>query len=477
MLLLAHRFSFGRRILEPVLAMTLILAATSALWPRTKVYPFAVFDQPFYIGIAYDLVHHGRFTDGYFFSPGPSNMPRPSGMRRAPLYPALLAGLAEIDPRFAQGMDCLVRSRGHDSTCPHAAPLPRLLQFLMLGAFYLLVWGMARRVTRSKRVGWIALGLALLTAPSLLNYVNYMMTEITALTLGTAAMFTGVRGLDRPHDARWLALSGAFAGLASLTRPAFFYIFLAFALAGFAIAAIRRGEASAVRSAAAFAVAGLLVVSPWIARNSFVLHDPRLTASYASHVLVQRVAFDEMSWAEWGRSFLCWLPDGNGMGSLLFGPGSCHRFQWADQPDNFYAIGNGPLMSHVAAAAGGWSHALSYILHTYIFPHLVKYTMVTISLAVRGAWINRYWGLILAPLCFFFTCRALGRGDALLLAATLPAWLMLLLNAAVAVNAPRYNLILIAPYAICGGLAIEALVRRYRAERPLALPPHADTLE
>ncbi len=448
------------RIPATILALLLIFAVTGACWPRAKVQPFTAFDQPFYLGIAYDLAHHGRFTNGYFFDRAPGSVPRPPGMRFTPLYPTLLAGLAALDPAFSRAMDCLVNSRGHDASCPRTAALPRLLQFLMLAGFYLLVQDIARQVTGSKRAGWLALILALLTAPDLLGYVNYMMTEITALTLATAAIDAGVRGLASPHGARWMALAGALAGLAALTRPAFFYLFLACSLVGLVLAALRRARAVRLKRAAAFALAGAVVLAPWIIRNAVVMRDARLTAGYGPEVLVQRIAFDEMSWAEYRLSFLCWLPDGNGMGSLLFGPGACHRFQWADRPDNFYAIGNGPLKEQAVAAAGGWPHMLPYLLHTYILPHLFKFAMVTVSLALRGAWVNRYWGLILMPICLWLTFRALRRRDALFLAASLPAWFMLLFTAGVAVNQPRYNLMLIPPFALSGAIAIEALLRR-----------------
>jgi 4-amino-4-deoxy-L-arabinose transferase-like glycosyltransferase len=454
------------RLREPILALLLILAVTGACWPRTKVQPITWFDQTFYIGIAYDLIHHGRFTNGYGFESEPQGVRRPPGMRFTPLYPALLAVLARHDPPFSRAIDCVVHSRGKDMFCPRTAASPRLLQFLMLIAFYLLVWGIARAVTASRRIGWIALGLALLTAPELLEYVNYVMTEITALTLATAATYAAVRGLAEPRSARWLALAGALAGLAALTRPAFFYLFLVSAAVGFVLTALRRPRAAALGRWAAFTLAGIVVVLPWIIRNALVLHDPHLTAGYGPEVLVQRLAFDQMSWAEYRLSFLCWLPDGNGIGSLLFGPGACHRFQWSDQPDNFYAIGNGPLMSQALTAAGGWPHMLAYLLHTYVFPHPFKFAMVTISLALRGAWIDHYWGLILMPLCLWLTCRAFRRCDIPALAVTLPAWFMLLFTAALSVNQARYNLMLIPPFALSGAIVIEVALRRVARPQP-----------
>jgi hypothetical protein len=42
----------------------------------------------------------------------------------------------------------------------------------------------------------------------------------------------------------------------------------------------------------------------------------------------------------------------------------------------------------------------------------------------------------------------------------LPAWFMLALNSAVAVNQVRYNLMLIPAYAVAGALSIRALAER-----------------
>jgi len=443
------------------LACLLTVLALSALWPRAKVQAFDVFDQPFYLGIAYDLVHAGRFTNGYFFQEPPVDAARPPGMRFTPVYPALLAGASAVDGRFAAAMDCLVASRGGDASCSRSASLVRWAQFGMLACFYVLVWGMARRITGCERGGWVGLGLALLTAPELLNYVNYMMTEITALTLATGALAAGVRGIAERRG-RFFVLAGGLAGCAALTRPAYFYLFLVCAAAGFVLALIGPGRSARFRRVAGFAAAGVVVVVPWLLRNFVVLGDASLTAGYGPQVLVQRVAFDLMSWTEFFRSLVCWLPDGNGLGGMLFGPGACHRFQWADQADNFYAIGNGPLMAESLAASGGWPHMFSYLLHKFILAEPVKYAAVTVSLALRGAWVSNYWGLVLAPVCAIMTWRAAARLDWLFLAIALPAWFMLIFAAAVSVNQTRYNLMLIPAFAVAGAMAVEAVLARRR---------------
>ena len=178
-------------------------------------------------------------------------------------------------------------------------------------------------------------------------------------------------------------------------------------------------------------------------------------------MLNERIAFDQMTWHEYGLSFLCWLPDGNGMGSLLFGHGACAPLPArACRPTTFYGIGNGALMQQSLAASGGWSHMTGYLLQTYILPHPIKHALVTLSLALRGLWLSHYWGFALAPVCLVVTVKGWARRDVPFLAISLPAWFMLLFAAAISVNQTRYNLMLILPFALSGAMAAEALIRR-----------------
>ncbi len=230
-------------------------------------------------------------------------------------------------------------------------------------------------------------------------------------------------------------------------------------------------------------------VLPWVARNAVVLGRPALTYGYDSHTLVQRIAFDEMTWGEWGRSFVCWLPDGNATGRALFaGTDPCARFGWSDRPDTFYEIGQGPLMQETVRAAGGWEHHLDYLLTHFILREPLWHAAVTLPLALRGAWVEHYWGLVLAPCCLWLTGAALRRlwrarsqgaaslpegtrRAAGLLVLALPAWFMLLFNAAVAVNQVRYNLMLIPPFALSGALLLDRAWRRLRRPREAATLP------
>ncbi|MGI4978223.1 MAG: hypothetical protein ACRYG6_14890 [Janthinobacterium lividum] len=425
------------RLLQgPLGALLAALVVLGALWPAAPVLPLYTFDQPFYLGIAHDLRATGRFTDGYMFAePGPDGA-RPPGMRFAPLYPALLAAVSLVDPALRTGMDCEALTHGQDHACPRDAPVMRRLQGAMLAAFFVLVWCIGLLATGSRRVAWTTLGLALPTAGVLLRSVDTLMTEVTALLLTTACL-AAVLAAWRRHSLPWLAAAGAALGLAILTRPAFLYLLYATIPAGLAQAAaawtprsrpapaadaaalptpraLRPDEAAdprpgprALAALAVFVLCASAVVTPWIARNALVVGHAALTRGYDSHTLVQRISFDSMSWREYGLSYLCWLPDGTGLGHLLVGPHACDRFAWDERPDTFYSIGMGPLMQSTLAAAGGWNHHLTYLLTHYILREPLWHAAVTIPLALRAMWIDHYWGLLLGPCCVLLTLHAL----------------------------------------------------------------------
>jgi 4-amino-4-deoxy-L-arabinose transferase-like glycosyltransferase len=442
-------------------ALLLILMVTLALWQRSRVEDFASFDQKFYLGIAHDLLETGRFTDGFMFAAADASGERPSGMRFAPLYPALLAAAAWAEPGLRSGMDCLVARQAQGSGCPAEAATVRGVQFAALVLVLWLVWWMGG-AAGGPVCGWLSLGVAFGAVPLLLRSVNYLMTEMIALALCVGAMAAGVRAVLGGRRTRWAGLAGACLGLAVLTRPGFLYL-----VPAAAVAALLLGRRPARAPVLAFAVCAALVVGPWICRNAAVLGRLALTHGYDSHTLVQRIAFDTMTKREYAVSFLCWLPDGNEMGAGLLGRGACDRFGWDEHQNSFYALGLRHMLPQTLAAAGGYDHHLGYLIRTYILASPLRFAMVSLPLALRGAYVAHWWGVVLLGLALLWTARAIRGswpaaegGREVFLAIALPAWFMLAFNAAVAVNQPRYNLMLIPAYAIAGGLTLRGLAGR-----------------
>ncbi len=451
---------------QSLAALALILLVTGALWARQPVRSLNEFDQPFYLGIAHDLVHHQRFTDGFMFAGPDATGLRPEGMRFAPLYPALIALAARVDGRLRAGMDCVVAGADLNPACPVAAPSLRWVQFSELAVFFWLLWWMARRIGGAG-VGWLALGLALFTAPLLMRSVNYLMTEMTTLVLSTAAIAAGleaVAGSGRRRVA-WAAGAGVLLALAALTRPAFLYLFPAVLLAAAAL-----GRRRAWPALAAMGGAAALTLTPWVMRNAVVLGRPALTHGYDSHTLVQRIAFDTMDWREYAQSFVCWLPDGTAIGRRWFPLTGCDRFGWDDHPNSFYTLGLDHMLPETLAASGGYDHHLSYLLTHYILRMPAWHAMVSIPLALRGAYVAHWWGFMLFWVALGLTWAArpwraqddgsMWRPGVILLA--WPAWFMLAFNASVAVNQVRYNLLLIPLYALAGAWLLAAGVGRWR---------------
>ena len=454
------------------LALALICVVLGGLWPRQRLMRLDEFDQPFYLGIAYDLVHDGRFTDGYRFAEPAADGLRPSGMRFAPLYPSLLATVSAADGGLRGGMDCLVRSGGKDTGCAVAAPVMRGLQLAQLACVFWLVWWMGGAIGGSVLVAWSSLGLALMTAPLLLGSAGALMTEMSCLLFTTAATASAIRMWRSPNAAGWAALSGLLVGFAALTRPAFLYLLPACWLGLAVVVALSRGTHRNVVQSLMFVLASVVAPACWVVRNAIVMHRAALTYGYDSHTLVQRIAFDTMTWREYGLAYLCWLPDGTALGQHLVGPHACDRFGWDEQPNSFYTLGLRHMLDETLAASGGYEHHLGYLMHTYILHMPLTHLMVAVPLALRGAYVDHWWGFaLLVPALLWTVAGMRGRppetnGDKLgFLTLALPAWFMLAFNASVAVNQVRYNLMLMPVYSVAGALSIAWVYRWHVARR------------
>jgi 4-amino-4-deoxy-L-arabinose transferase-like glycosyltransferase len=446
-------------------ALAAILLVTGVLERRERVLRLGAFDQPFYLGIAHDLLLTGRFTNGFMFDVHGPASGRPSGMRFSPIYPAMLAGAAVVDPILRHGMGCVVVTEDAPDACQSAAPLMRVVQFLMLAGFYLLLWWIGGEVGGGRGMAWLSLGIGLLAAASLLRFVNLLMTEMTTLLFATAAMAAWLRSRRPDRPLEWAACAGVLLALTALTRPGFLYLLPFCVVCAVILALFRARERAGWWRAAAMGGAGAAVLAPWVLRNRMVLGRAALTYGYDSHTLVQRIAFDTMSWREYGLAYVCWLPDGTSLGRRFFGPGACDRFGWDDHPDSFYSLGLRHMLDETLRAAGGYEHHLSYLLHTYILAMPLWHLAVSVPLALRGAYVSHWFGFVLLPVCLGAVVVALRRGEDRYLAVALPALFMLAFNATVAVNQPRYNLLLVPAFAVAGALGLRAVAGRWHGGR------------
>ena len=68
------------------------------------------FDQAFYLTIAYDLTHHGVFSNGVFDDVNSTVAVPPPGRFFGPVYPWLVVAATKLDPRFAAAVSCNVEA-------------------------------------------------------------------------------------------------------------------------------------------------------------------------------------------------------------------------------------------------------------------------------------------------------------------------------------------------------------------------------
>jgi hypothetical protein len=98
---------------------------------------------------------------------------------------------------------------------------------------------------------------------------NLWLTETISTALIAWFAYVALVAFDDDR-ARWWAVAGALLGLGVLIRPGF----LPIAAAPFAVRFFWGKRQGLLRPLAAFAVAFVLVMSPWVIRNMIVLHVP-----------------------------------------------------------------------------------------------------------------------------------------------------------------------------------------------------------
>jgi hypothetical protein len=153
-----------------------------------------------------------------------------------------------------------------------------LAQALLFAVLPLIVFAMTAHLATER----VALAAAAFTAlfPPLPYYGALMLTELLCTVLVTMAVWFAVRAVHT-HRTRDYVLTGAFLGLATLTRPNF--AMLPVALVAFAaIAAGWRREWRSVLPWGWMLLTFAIVLSPWLAYNLTYLH--RLTIAPAGGV-------------------------------------------------------------------------------------------------------------------------------------------------------------------------------------------------
>lgn len=443
-------------VLAAFLIAVIVIAAQLALKRADRLQP----DELSYVAVATKLVATGTFTDGSMSPDGVAGKP---GRFFAPAYPVLLGALAMADAGFGRALICLesnpkaVRSGCGALWTFHAMQIA--IAAIGMAAIFLT----ARRLGGSDSIAWTTMLIALATGEPA-TYARLMLTDTLAFTTIYVSVAALVM-LACDGKVRDAVIAGSALGFATLSRPGYIYLLYAVAIVIPIVALLwpRVGAAQWWHGAIVIG-SGIAVLSPWMMRNHAQFGDAALTAGYGPFTLVQRVAYNAMTWPEWGAAWIFWLPDvGDDLAKALFRAELVGKLGF-NAPDTYYKLGAGPLMAETLSAAGGPQRHLDYLLKTYVLGDPVKHVAVTLVLAWRGFWAGKWLGVLALVLAWPVIAALFKRAKlTAFLALALPLLFTLGLHAFVSVNIVRYNIPLIALFAFIVAYAANEAWTRWRS--------------
>jgi hypothetical protein len=457
------------RVLCALLILAVMLIAILSRPPKW----LSDFDQSFYLTIAYDITHHGTFSNGIFDDVNSTVDAPPPGMFFAPVYPWLMVLASKLDPRFARALDCSVEAnhKMRDFTqCEVYARPVHIMHALFLTAGVLAIGFAAELIFAGSAVFWPAAALATLALLPEANLFSFAMTESLTFSLYSIAAWLLIRSLRQPRLLSFLFMGLTF-GLLCLTRVSF--AVLAPVALGIVAAdglITRRSPRRITAAVSMFALGWALVVGPWVIRNFISVGKLGLTEEYGSATLVERLAFDDMHLDEFLLAFPYCLP-GIGQAAIewALGPQAMQRFDYQN-PNSFFRAGR-LHREQLVAAHGRVDPIIGKLVIDEMRQRGWKYFLSIIPLAWCGMWVGGMLGLVLVPLFAIACVRSRGEARLLLVFYSAPALVMLALHAAMANHYTRYNLILIGPFSAGAAWIMANWGRRFAASLAPSLSP------
>jgi len=395
-----------------------------------------VTDEFGYLKIADDLTTYGVFTNGGFNANGKETAE--SGAFFSPIYPVFLSLTSRISQSSVEAVSCFAKRL---ETCQAEDMLPVVVAQIIIAALSgVLIFHTVLMLFENRAVAWLVLVLVLVDKTHV-EYASHFLTENAAFFLFYLFGFLLVYALKNRNIINW-GYVGAVLALAALARPTYYYLlfFLPFLIFAFEKVKHQLSSADALKSAMVFFVSGYVVLLPWMLRNYVYFDEFVLTNGYAGYILVQRVAYNMMSWGEWVAAFVYWLPDfGDSLAASLFPEEFYRKLSWYD-PESYYMIGNRGFRAEMLEAAGGRDEMFGFLLKNHIIGDLFQHVMVTFPLALRGMWTGKYIGLVgfigLIPVILMMAKQSKAFEFMMYL---FPGYFILGLNAFVSVNVVRYN--------------------------------------
>ena len=423
------------------------------------------FDQSFYLTIAYDIVHHGVFSNGVFDNVDSTRSIPSSGRFFGPVYPALIAAAMKVDPRFARAVDCAVEVNHKalvGAECEVYALPMHVIHAALLALGVLAIAVAAEIIFASSLVFWLTGGLATMALLADADLFSFVMTESVTFSLYSLAACAVVWTLSAPRFDKALIVGGLF-GLLTLTRAS--YVVLAGVLPVLIVIYGRWLHVNwrqITQTLAAFAIGWMVIVAPWLTRNAVSVGRWGLTEEYGSATLIERFAYNDMSMREFLLAFPYCLPEiGAPLIERTFGPTTMERFVYYT-PRSFFHAGR-LHRDKLLEAHGRLDPVFGAIAREELRSNWWRHLLVSLPLGWCGMWVGGWLGLALVPLFVAAGVMAVRRLRPLLLIYSAPAVAMLGMHAAVANQYTRYNLILIGPFSVGAAWLIARITNRLAA--------------
>ncbi|KZB62729.1 hypothetical protein [Thalassospira sp. MCCC 1A02491] len=240
-------------------------------------------------------------------------------------------------------------------------------------------------------------------------------------------------------------MTGVCCGLLVLVKPV--WLLLPVGLAVFPVISVflyKQNGRVAAKATTVFLLAFTSVLLPMVLRSVFVLDTFAMSqGSYLVSSLSHRLAFNLMSWREWGIGWIYYLPLSGAQ--RLFGAEALVALGWNE--GSYYEYGR-DVLDRLANEGRTILEAGAYLLSEYVFAMPIKFIAVTLLLLWRGIFVGHVVAMLAVPCVAAVMLFAKGdfwrRGMFIFL----PVFFMAAVNAALSVSLYRYNLPIIVPYSL-----------------------------
>jgi len=412
-------------------------------------------DSPRYMRPALNLAVHGIISNKPF---DPDRTPSPSLVNGGPLIVFEIAPLLALDHGLKQTFICVLTSPSREG-CKLELASVKFVHWLEFLIFFLCLGGTARLVTGSTFAAWSAVFVALL-CKEMFEFSGLVLTEPVYLACVGASLYFWTRAILVPQSGRLMWLGAGFmAGLAILAKPAAMMLLPSAAVT--LVLAVSLGKLTTRRATLlglTFYLFCAVTLAPWLYRNERTLGRLALAAPvHLEAALSHRVAYNAMSWSEFGVAWVYYLPDfGAKLAEELFGRAKTKKLGLGQ--GSYYEFGRDVLYPSVRQRPHPPA-AISILLREHVLGDFVKHIAVSIVFLWRGIFVSSYWGLggLMVMLAFF----ALSGRSWEMLVVALPTFAIAALNATVSVSITRYNLQLIVPYAVSLGWLVQICANRF----------------